>query len=49
MRDKGKQKMLRKAIFVKAEVFDLFKVAAEADGRKYSAFLEHLLDTISTK
>ena len=44
MKEKDKQKNVRKAIFVKAETFDAFKEAAEADGRKYSAFLEHLLE-----
>jgi hypothetical protein len=44
MREKDKQKNVRKAIFVKAEVFDAFKKAAEDDGRKYSAFLESLLE-----
>jgi hypothetical protein len=40
---KPKDKKIRKAIFVSPEVFERFKAAAEADGRKYSAFLEQLL------
>ena len=42
--NKDTNKKVRKAIFVNADVFDAFKAAAEADGRKYSAFLEHLLE-----
>lgn len=34
----------RKAIFVSTTVFEKFKKLAEKDGRKYSAFLETLLE-----
>ena len=34
----------RKAIFVKEAVFNKFKEAAAKDGRKYSAYLEKLLE-----
>ena len=34
----------RKAIFVIESVFDRFKSMAEKDGRKYSAYLDTLLD-----
>jgi hypothetical protein len=33
----------RKAIYVDTEVFELFKKMANANGRKYSAFLELVL------
>lgn len=41
---KSRVKKERKAIFVNPEVFALFKKAALHDGRKYSEFLEHLLE-----
>jgi hypothetical protein len=39
-----KEQKVRKAIFVNAAVFEKFKEAAQNDGRKYSEFLEHLLE-----
>jgi hypothetical protein len=36
-------KQIRKAIFVREDIFKKFKEAAKKDGRKYSAFLEKLL------
>jgi len=38
-----KEKSVRKAIFVREDVFNKFRIAAKKDGRKYSAFLEKLL------
>lgn len=37
-------KDVRKAIFVRPEVFERFKKAADADGRKYADYLETLMD-----
>ena len=36
----------RKAIFVREDVFKRFKEAAKKDGRKYSAYLEKLMEKV---
>ena len=41
-------KDVRKAIFVRPEVFERFKKACDADGRKYADYLETLMDKVGT-